>query len=142
MCTPGDKILYPSEHNHINIFVSLKDSNKFTYLSYNTETGRSQQWEARMPVVMEVDPGGPGAGERIRCLRERRSGEVVRRHGDLVVYRTQEGEIHVTHRLFSILHIDTEMCNKVKRGEKRPRSDAVDWDDGVDREFKWGSDII
>lgn len=129
MATTGDKITNPSERNHVNIFISLKDLNKFIYLSYNTETGRSQQWEAKLPVVLEVEPGQPAAGEWIRCLREQRSGEVLRRHGDLVVYRTEQGEVGVTHRLFSIMHIDTGLCNQVARGAKRPRSDAVDWDE-------------
>lgn len=136
MLTLGDKITHPQESNHVIIFISSNgDTNRLRYLGYNTETGRSLEMEAQLPPLMEGEHGEDGGGEWIRCLRESRSGRVVRRHGDLIVYQDKEGRYHLTHRLFSLPFIDTGLCNQVARGAKRPRSDAVDWDEESGRDW-------
>lgn len=137
----GDHIILPDDGDKIvRVCIMSRWSRRMqhvlSYLKYDVFTGRSsiETELGDVHLKYQKDEGEPGyIGEKIRCLRQRVTGQVLRKYldGDILFCETEMGNYFVTHRMFAIDFIDTRLCDEIPSKKRiKPSSEE-------DEELQW-----
>ncbi len=139
--TCGDRAQFLESENVVCIVIADNKYREYDtmrhlcYVKYDVNRGCSSI-ETRIYLTTDnkaVTKGDFGyIGEKIRCLRQRVTGQILRKHcgGDIYFCTTEMGNYFVTHKRFTISFINTRLCDFVEPDEeynlynKRHRSDT------------------